>query len=84
MQDSLPDLPEIEELAVELRAVNTSLWEIEDDIRICERKKDFGPRFIQLARTVYKTNDRRGLVKRQTDDLLGSELAEEKQYADYE
>ncbi|MDA0661386.1 MAG: DUF6165 family protein [Proteobacteria bacterium] len=66
-----------------LRSINTALWEIEDDIRDHERRGDFGPRFIELARSVYITNDRRAAVKRQINDRLGSEIVEEKSYADY-
>jgi hypothetical protein len=56
---------------------------IEDDIRECERAKDFGPRFVELARAVYFTNDARATTKRKINDLLGSELVEEKSYAPY-
>ena len=66
-----------------LRSINTALWEIEDDIRDHERRGDFGPGFIELARSVYITNDRRAAVKRQINDRLGSEIVEEKSYADY-
>lgn len=71
-------------LGAELKAVNEGLWVIEDDIRDCERAKDFGPRFIELARAVYVTNDQRAAVKRRINDLLGSDLVEEKSYAAYQ
>jgi SAM-dependent methyltransferase len=71
------------ELSAKLKKVNESLWWIEDDIRDCERAKDFGPKFIELARAVYVTNDQRGAVKREINDLLGSALVEEKSYAAY-
>ncbi|HLO78834.1 MAG TPA: DUF6165 family protein [Magnetospirillum sp.] len=70
-------------LAGELKAINEKLWVIEDDIRDCERAKDFGPRFIELARAVYFTNDERAQAKRKINDLLGSALVEEKSYAPY-
>ena len=54
---------------------------IEDEIRLCERDEDFGPRFIALARSVYGSNDRRAALKRQINELLGSRLLEEKSYA---
>ncbi len=73
----------LSDLADKLKKVNESLWWIEDDIRDCERAKDFGPRFIELARAVYVTNDLRGNVKREINDLLGSALVEEKSYAAY-
>jgi hypothetical protein len=70
-------------LAAELKDINLKLWEIEDDIRGCERARDFGPRFVALARSVYVTNDERAAVKRRINDLLGSALVEEKSYAPY-
>ena len=63
--------------------VNETLWQIEDDIRDCERAKDFGSRFVELARSVYINNDERAAIKRQINEALGSELVEEKSYADY-
>ncbi|MGE5505436.1 MAG: DUF6165 family protein [Actinomycetota bacterium] len=70
-------------LAAELKAINEKLWVVEDDIRDCERAKDFGPKFVELARAVYFTNDERAAVKRRINDLLGSALVEEKSYAPY-
>ncbi len=70
-------------LAGELKAINEKLWVIEDDIRDCERAKDFGAKFVELARAVYFTNDERAAVKRKVNDLLGSALVEEKSYAPY-
>jgi hypothetical protein len=56
---------------------------IEDDIRDCERGGDFGPTFIELARAVYRTNDRRAAIKKEINLLLGSALVEEKSYKEY-
>ncbi len=70
-------------LAAELKAINEKLWVIEDDIRDCERAKDFGAKFVALARAVYVTNDQRAASKRKVNDLLGSALIEEKSYAPY-
>jgi hypothetical protein len=74
---------QLQRMQAELRDVNGQLWDIEDEIRICERDKDFGPRFIELARAVYQTNDRRAALKRQINELLGSAIIEEKDYQDY-
>lgn len=79
---TLPGAP-LQELVEELRRTNEALWEIEDDIRGCERRKDFSARFIELARSVYRTNDRRAELKRKINRLLGSELIEEKSYEAY-
>ncbi|MGZ5025674.1 MAG: DUF6165 family protein [Methylobacter sp.] len=68
----------------QLREVNSRLWDIEDAIRECESRQDFGERFIELARSVYRNNDRRALLKRKLNELTGSELIEEKSYTDYE
>ena len=71
---------ELASLTAELRAVNEALWDIEDDIRRCEREKKFGQPFVKLARSVYRQNDHRAALKRKINDLLGSELKEEKSY----
>lgn len=70
-------------LRVDLKAINTRLWGIEDDIRRKEAAQDFGPEFVELARLVYQTNDIRSRIKRQINELLDSDLIEEKQYAEY-
>ena len=70
-------------LADDLRSVNSVLWDIEDDIRACEATKDFGSRFIELARSVYRTNDKRAALKKEIDELFGSAITEEKSYEDY-
>jgi hypothetical protein len=59
------------------------LWDIEDAIRDCERNGDFGERFVELARSVYRTNDQRAATKRAINELLGSTILEEKSYAAY-
>ena len=70
-------------LIEQLQAVNEELWEIEDKIREREAAGDFGQRFVQLARSVYKKNDLRAAIKRRINEALGSELVEEKSYADW-
>jgi hypothetical protein len=75
--------PELDLLSAELKAANEALWDIEDDIRDCERQKDFGEPFVQLARSVYISNDKRAALKREINELLGSSLIEEKSYAAY-
>ncbi|HVX06236.1 MAG TPA: DUF6165 family protein [Rhodanobacteraceae bacterium] len=67
----------------ELKRINESLWEIEDEIRVKERDQSFDARFIELARAVYHTNDKRAAVKRAINLKLGSRLVEEKSYQDY-
>ena len=80
---TLPGTARIARLRSELQAVNERLWTIEDDIRDCERRGDFGAAFVALARAVYKTNDARAALKRGINLALGSRLVEEKSYTTY-
>ncbi len=80
---AIPTSAELGELATELHQVNENLWDVEDAIRLCERDGDFGPRFVELARSVYRHNDRRAALKRRINELLGSAIREEKQYTSY-
>jgi hypothetical protein len=70
----------LQALSDRLLAINTRLWDIEEDIRACERAHDFGPTFIALARAVYLTNDERAATKREIDRHLGSAISEMKSY----
>ena len=70
-------------LRKELRSVNEALWDIEDKIRAKEAAKSFDQEFIDLARSVYVNNDKRGDLKRRINALLNSPIVEEKQYTPY-
>ena len=72
--------PELEELCGELKRVNRRLWCIEDALRVHERDGRFDAGFIELARSVYRENDRRAVLKRRINELTGSEIVEEKSY----
>ena len=74
---------EINEFLLKLVNINSKLWDIEDDIRECERKKLFDQTFIDLARSVYFTNDERAKVKNDINRTFGSELVEVKSYEEY-
>ena len=63
--------------------INSKLWVIEDDIRDCERKKKFDQKFIELARSVYFTNDKRSEVKLNINNKFGSKIVEVKSYEKY-
>ena len=78
-----PKTMETSQLESELREINQQLWDIEDRIRDKERNHTFDDEFIQLARSVYITNDERSRIKRKINDLFGSEFVEEKSYAEY-
>lgn len=80
----IPASAELDRLEADLKKVNEDLWVIEDDIRDCEREKDFGPKFIELARAVYRQNDKRAQLKKQINVLTGSSIIEEKSYKDFE
>ncbi len=70
-------------LTADLLHINTVLWNIEDDIRECERQKNFGSGFVDLARSVYRSNDERSRIKRKINEMTGSAIVEEKAYNDY-
>jgi hypothetical protein len=81
--DAIPGSQELTRLWNALYEVNADLWVIEDDIRKCEARNDFGAGFIGLARAVYVTNDERAKIKKQINILLGSDLIEEKSYYEH-
>jgi hypothetical protein len=74
------DTPDMEPYSRELKSLNAALWDIEDEIRGLEARQDFGPRFVELARSVYQTNDRRARVKHRINAAFGSAIVEEKSY----
>ena len=73
----------IKDLFEAIKETNLNLWEIEDKIRICEKNKDYGKNFIELARGVYFTNDKRSKIKSEINKILGSNIKEMKQYVKY-
>ena len=74
---------EIKKLWNELKKINLKLWEIEDKISLCEKNKKFDGKFVELARSVYKSNDIRSKLKLKINQLTGSNLQEVKQYTEY-
>ena len=74
---------EVKHLETELRKINKKLWDIEDRIRDKERTSSFDDEFIQLARSVYITNDERSRIKKRINETFGSDLIEEKSYSEY-
>ena len=74
------DGAEIDGFARELKTVNAALWDIEDEIREHEARGDFGARFVELARGVYRNNDLRSRVKQRINAAFGSDIVEEKSY----
>jgi hypothetical protein len=82
-QQALELNPEVAGLKSELRRINETLWQIEDDIREKEAAKSFDAEFVRLARAVYHNNDQRGRLKQKINTLLKSGITEEKQYSRY-
>ena len=74
---------EIQSLYQDLKKINSILWDIEDGKRDCERNKDFGDKFIELARSVYIENDNRSKIKNKINQLSGSNISEVKSYEKY-
>ena len=82
-REHLPASDAIDQLTADLTRVNAALWDIEDGKRDCERRQDFGPDFVALARRVYIDNDQRAAIKRAINAAAGSEIIEEKSYKPY-
>lgn len=72
-----------DEFGLELYEVNLKLWNVEDEIRECERTNTFDDSFLTLARSVYKLNDHRSSIKRMINNLCESDIIEEKSYSPY-
>ena len=71
---------EDEKMIIELQAINKNLWEVEDAIRACDYKRDFGENFVNLAKQVYHLNDIRAIIKKQINTKYKSNFVEEKSY----
>ena len=81
--DSKINREDIQEYLDSLIKINTKLWKIEDDIRDCERNKKFDQKFIDIARSVYFTNDKRSELKLAINKKFGSKIVEVKSYEEY-
>jgi hypothetical protein len=74
----------LDKLCAELKQVNATLWDVEDAIRECDARNDFGSSFIELARTVYRLNDERARLKKAISLASGSRFIEEKSYKSFQ
>ena len=74
---------DLQNLIDQLKKINMTLWAIEDKKRMCEKNKDFGKKFIELARSVYLNNDKRAKIKSEINKLLGSNIKEIKKHINY-
>ena len=79
-KQSVPDFSKIKLLIEKLKIVNLKLWDIEDGKRLAEKKSDFGEKFIELARNVYKINDERSKIKLEINNILNSNIKETKSH----
>ena len=77
---SIPDLSKIDQLIDRLKSINIKLWDIENGKRLAEKNNKFDENFIELARTVYKTNDERAKIKLEINNILGSNIKEVKSH----
>ena len=82
-QTSLTPSPELQEQITKLKTINLILWDIEEEKRECERQKNFGESFVQLARSVYIENDNRAKIKAEINRLTNSTISEVKSYKAY-
>ena len=82
-QTSLTPSPELQEQITKLKTINLTLWDIEEGKRECERQKNFGDSFVQLARSVYIENDNRAKIKAEINRLTNSTISEVKSYKAY-
>ena len=83
LSESIKDFKEIQNLYVSLKEINSKLWVIEDDKRLCEKNSDFGEKFIKLSRDVHFLNDERAKLKLEINNKTGSKIKEIKEYTKY-
>ena len=80
LKNSISDISKIQELVNKLKSINLKLWDIENGKRLAEKNNDFGEKFIELARSVYKNNDKRAKIKLEINNFLGSNIKEVKSH----
>ena len=80
LKKTISDLSKIKILIEELKSINLKLWDIENGKRLAEKNKDFGIKFVELSRSVYKNNDLRAKIKLEINNILGSNIKEVKSH----
>ena len=80
LKKSISDTSRIQELVDMLKSINLKLWDIENKKRLAEKNNDFGEKFIELSRSVYKNNDKRAKIKLDINNILGSNIKEVKSH----
>ena len=81
LKNSISDILKIQELIDKLKSINLKLWDIENKKRLAEKSNDFGDKFIELSRSVYKNNDERAKIKLEINNILGSNIKEVKSHS---
>ena len=82
-EESLPPSEEVSALSNDLKAVNEVIWDVEDALRSREREQRFDAEFVELARSVYRNNDTRAIIKRRINEIYSSHYVEEKEHPEY-
>ena len=83
LKNNVKNDEKLNKLFLSLKEINSKLWVIEDDKRMCEKKSDFGKKFIELSRNVHFLNDERSKIKLEINNYTGSKIKEVKQYTSY-
>ena len=83
LNQSIKDYKKIQSLYISLKEINSKLWVIEDEKRLCEKNSEFGEKFIKLSRDVHFLNDKRASIKLEINDKTGSKIREVKEYTKY-
>ncbi len=83
LNQSIKDYKKIQSLYNSLKVINSKLWVIEDEKRLCEKNSDFGKKFIKLSRDVHFLNDKRANIKLEINNKTGSKIKEIKEYTKY-
>ena len=83
LKNNVKNDEKLNKLFLSLKEINSKLWVIEDDKRMCEKNSDFGEKFIELSRNIHFLNDKRAKIKLEINQLTGSKIREVKEYTDY-
>ena len=83
LKNNVKNDEKLNKLFLSLKEINSKLWVIEDDKRMCEKNSDFSDKFVELSRNIHFLNDKRAKIKLEINQLTGSKIREIKEYTDY-
>ena len=83
LKNNVKNDEKLNKLFLSLKEINSKLWVIEDDKRMCEKNSDFSEKFVELSRNIHFLNDKRAKIKLEINQLTGSKIREVKEYTDY-